>query len=385
MTTRIGFSKSKKQLDGTSQADKFSDLFDQDWKTAKSTLREHDERTKTYDVLYSWDARSDNPEPDSRLSQTLVPQQTCKPIVLSGKAVITLENTAGFDAINVKAGDKPRGVVPLTQDQSDLNMHSDLSGSIPTLDNSDGKVALMRESKSFNNYTVRKPEVMLVEKPSYLENAGSQCDQILLNPTQRRNILEFEKKEREAKELIGSAKDSREKLRKQLSGIQYHRGALMVDSNGNMQSEIYGERARIHKAESEYKSQIQLERKSRLASKESSLHLNGNILQPDSLGPRVKTNAFYQSKGGDYHGLSFDETHNRLFCRMAACNSDHRTQRLRDLDLSGKQYSITQHTSVEHWPSRSMDRIHDNNRVMDHPSQATREGTRNLQGSVRPF
>lgn len=383
--TRNGFSKSKKQLDGTSKADKFSDLFDQDWKTSKSTLREQEERTRTYDVLYSWDARSDNPEPNSRLSQTLVPQQTCKPIVLSGTAVINLESTTGFDAINVKPGQNLSGTVPLNQDQKDLNMKRDFSGSIPDLDATNGKSALMFEQKSFKNYTVKKPEVILVDKPSYMESAGPQCDQILLNPTQRRSILDFEKKQKEAENLIASAKNSREKLKKQLSGIQFHRGALMVDSNGNVESEIYGDRAKVHRADSEYKAQIQLERKSRLASKESSLHLNGNILQPDSLGPRVKTNAFYQSKGGDYHGLSFDETHNRLFCRMAACNSDHRTQRLRDLDLSGKQYNITQHTAIEHWPSRSLDRIQDHNRVMNHPSQATLQGTRNLQGSIRPY
>ena len=112
--------------------------------------------------------------------------------------------------------------------------------------------------------------------------------------------------------------------------------------------------------------------------------LSGNILIPESLGPRVKINKFYQSKGGDAHALSFDETHNRLFCRMGGTSNDGRTQLLRDTESSGNPHNIINHTIIEHWPPRQFDRDH--NKTLAHPSQAALErGTRNLQGTLRPY
>ena len=86
------------------------------------------------------------------------------------------------------------------------------------------------------------------------------------------------------------------------------------------------------------------------------VRLEGNLLVPETLGPRVKVNPFYQSKGGEYHALSFDETHNRLFCRMGGVSNDARTQLLRDIETSGKPYNITNHTAIEHWPPRIYER-----------------------------
>lgn len=303
---------------------------------------------------------SDDPQPNSRLRQTLVPQQNCKPIVLSGAAVVCLENNEGFDAINVKMdGVKAKGAIPLTQEQTDLGMRPDLSGYIPVADGSYGtsQIPIVETNKSFKNYYVNSPAVITMEKPAYMTQAGPQCDEKLLNPRQRRNILEFEKKEKEAKVLIDKAKNDREKVKNQLNGVQFHRGVLMVDSSSNLESEVYGDRAKMNLANQEYKNQIVLERKSRLASKQCAIALNGNLIVPESVAPRVKVNSTYQGKGGDYHALSFDETHNRLFCRMQAVNNDVRTQRLRNLDLNGKEYSITQHTAIEHWPSRHLDRL----------------------------
>lgn len=368
-----------------SNADKFTGLFDQDWQGAKSTIRNRTDANRTYDVMYSWDAMSDDPQPNSRLKQTLVPEQTCRPIVLSGKAVVGLETTAGFDAINVKMPTgEAKGMIPLTQEQADLGMRPDLSGYIPLVDGETGNaIPIVEANKSFKNYYVNSPDVISMEKPSYMVAAGPQCDEKLLNPKQRRNILEFEKKEKEAKVLIQQAKGDRDKVKKQLGGVQFHRGVLMVDNNANLESEVYGEKAKLNLANNEYKDQIKLERKSRLASKQCALSLNGNLLVPESVAPRVKVNPNYQQKGGDYHALSFDETHNRLFCRMQAMNSDARTQRLRNLDLSGKDYNITQHTAIEHWPSRHIDRQEDKN--MAHPSQTSLDQSRNLQGTLRPF
>lgn len=367
-------------------ADKFSLLFDQDWQNAKSSLRGRFEASRSYDPIYSWDAKVDDPKEFSRLKQTLVPFQPSKPIVMSDAAVITLENTTGLNAINVKEPSVERCKIPLSAVQQDAGIKQDLSLEIPFLleAKNNNKVPLMKEKPSFKNMYVQAPELVQAEVPYFLTAAGPQCDQKLLNPKQRRDILEFEKKEAEAKELFRQAYVEREKTKKQLTGIQFHRGVLMYDSNDNMNSEIYGERAKREYADGEYKAQIHLERRSRLANKQSSMTLSGNILLPETLGPRVKVNKFYQSKGGDTHALSFDETHNRLFCRMGGSANDGRTQKLRDTESSGIPFNIVNHTIIEHWPPRQFDREY--SKTLAHPSQtALEKGTRNLQGTLRPY
>ena len=110
--------------------------------------------------------------------------------------------------------------------------------------------------------------------------AGPQCDQKLLNPRQRREILEFEKQQKGAMELIRVAAVEREKTKKQLNGMQFKRGALMFDSNDNINSEIYGESAKKELMMREYKDQMQMERMSRLANKQSAIQLNGQHISP---------------------------------------------------------------------------------------------------------
>lgn len=262
-------------------------------------------------------------------------------------------------------------------------MTPDMSGSIPFVKDTvrEGKVILVESKQTFKNQDLAPPVLARGEIPQFMKAAGPNTDQCLLNPKQRREILLFEKQKQEADRLIRSAQSERLKTRKQMAGLQYHRGVLMVDSSDNMDSEIYGERAVKQAAEREYKSQIHLERTSRLAAKQSALHLNGNILVPESLNPRVKVEKFYQSKGGDFHQLSFDETHNRIFCRLQGASNGARTQHLRDVESSGKPYSITNHTTLEHWPPRSFDR--EVQRAMTHPSQAALETQRNMQGTLR--
>lgn len=371
---------------GRSKADKFSSLFDQDWSNTKSRLRTRIESNqRAYDLTNSWDARSDNPQSFSRLDQTLVPYQPSAPIVLSGTAVVQLERNEGFNAINVKQPSHEVSKVPLTVDQQAIGMTNDLSGKVPILERavSRGKVLIMEQAPSFQNMSVQQPKVVESTIPAFVQQAGPQGDQCLLNPRQQREMLKFELEKQRADKLVRQAVVDRQKVRNQLNSIKFHRGALMLDSSDNIDSEVYGEKARREMAEKEYMRQIHLERESRLAVKQSSLATNGNILVPETIGPRVKLEKFYQSKGGNYHALSFDETHNRLFCRLQGASSSDRTQLLRDIDLSGKDYNITQHTLIEHWPPREFPRQVDHR--MEHPSQATLEGNRNLQGTLRPI
>lgn len=381
---RSGTKTTKTSARKPSQADRFTSLFDNNWKENKSTIRTRLEENRLYDVSYSWDAKSDNPQSFSRLQAEYLPHQFSKPLTLSGPAVVLLEkNTHGFNAINVKAPQPHSAAIPLTVDQQDVNMPPDLSGKIPVLEQSKqvGGVVIASEGRTFKNQNLSAPKLEAAQQPAFMVAAGPQADQKLLNPQQRREIMEFTKKKSEADRIMREAHAARMKTRAQMEGQQFHRGVLMCDSSDNMKSEIYGQRAVQNAAHFDYKEQIRLERKSRLANKTGEMSLCGNILLPETLGPRRKLEPQYQSKGGDYHNLSFDETYNRLFCRMKNASDGARTQLLRDIDSSGKQYDIVNHTTVESWPARSYDR--EVSRAIAHPSQAALETQRNLQGSMR--
>ncbi len=170
-----------------------------------------------------------------------------------------------------------------------------------------------------------------------------------------------------------------------MQGIRFQRGVLGVERIDNDLSEIYGERARSQQAERGYKEHMAMERRAQLSKNTSSIITNGNILNPDSMSDRVKVNKFYQSKGGDTHTLPFQNTFSRLFCRNeGTASSDARTQALRERDLNGKTYNFITHAGVEHWPvSQSAKYNHPEHKVLSHPSQASLEQYRNLQGSIR--
>lgn len=120
----------------------------------------------------------------------------------------------------------------------------------------------------------------------------------LLNPAQRREIAEYEKRKKGAEDILQNATLDREKTRRVVNGPQFHRGILMFDSAHNCDSEIYGETAKQRKEQGDYRHITSLERHANLAVKNSSIQTNGNILNPQTLAPRVKIEPFYQAKGG---------------------------------------------------------------------------------------
>ena len=385
MTSKGGIAK---QLSGGQNRGRnvsnFTDLFDKNWKNMRSTLRAQTADDRSYDISYSWDARSDNPVSFSRMEATDVPVQPAKPICLSGSQIVILEPQSG-QFLNPVVPPTQRAHVPLTANQIDVGMASDLTCKIPIADQamSEGKTVCIESREVYANMGMKAPRFRLESRPEYMDRAGPQADGCLLNPGMRREIIEFEKRENEAKGLLRDANSCREKLKKQLEGPLFRRGVLMTDSSSNPNSEIYGQRAQKEQALQDYRAQIHLERRSQLATKWSSLATNGNITVPDSVAPRVKTDAYYQSKGGKTHAFSFEETHNRLFCRQERAGGANRTQRIRDAELSGKQYNIVNLTAIEHWPSRSFSR--EIKMGANHPSQVSFEGPRNLQGSLKPL
>lgn len=368
-------------------ADKLNSLLDNEWIATKSTIRSRHDNSRTYDVTYSYDARSDNPIPYSKMEVNCMPNQPARPICVSGNAVIMLEKQAGLEVFNIKQNEATAMVVPLNPEQKNLDMSRDYRGHIPIFEDAKnlGKSVIMAEPESFQKYHIKAPVFEIVSKPECFEKAGSNCDQKLLNPHERIIIQEYEKRTKSAGLMIGEAQNARQKLKQQLAGIRFQRGVTGVDCYDNVNSEIYGEKATAIASSEKYRTNLDIERRISLSKKTSSIITNGNILVPENMDTRVQVQKFYQGKGGEFHNLTFQNTFNRLFCRTDAKQSmDHRTQALRERDLNGRTYDLVTHAGIEHWPVSGITKAQGpEHKVLAHPSQASLEHSRNLQGAIQ--
>ena len=373
----------------STNADKLNSLLDNEWIATKSTVRSRYNNNRTYDVTYSYDARSDNPIPYSKMEVNYMPNQPARPICVSGNAVILLEKQAGLEVFNIKQDNtRTIAMVPLTQEQKFLVMSKDsYKGHIPIFEDAKklGKSVIMAEPESFQKYHIQAPVFEIVSKPECFEKAGNNCDQMLLNPQERIIIQEYEKRTKSAGLMIGEAQNSRQKLKQQLTGIRFQRGITGVDCHDNVNSEIYGDKAAAIAAGEKNRNNLDIERRIILSKKTSSIITNGNVLVPENMDTRVQVQKFYQGKGGEFHNLPFQNTFNRLFCRTDAKQSmDHRTQALRERDLNGKTYDLVTHAGVEHWPVSGNTKAQGpEHKVLAHPSQASLEQSRNLQGAIQ--
>ncbi len=357
-------------------------LFDNGWQTQTSAIRHKASMTRTYDPRTSWNGLSQGnfSRTDIKRDVTL---QMSGPIGLEGGVVLPLDSSTSLEILNVRQPAKQLCGIPLTKYQAEMDMSSDLRGHVPAQVEAieTNKVVLVTELPGFKNLLPTPPVYKAIEMPQFMVEGGPQSDQRLLNPTQRRQIMDFEKRHQAGYQSLKHAQAAREKTRKQVTSIQFNRGVLMVDSSANEESEIYGQVAFERRVAGEQKQLIHLERKANLAQKTSSIVTNGNFIAPDSVTDRVSTAPDYQRKGGVNHGLTFEETYNRCFVRRLGIPiRAERTQTLRNQDLSGKSYNIVNHTLVEHWPSQTIDRLED--KGLHHASQTALNSTRLTQGTT---
>jgi hypothetical protein len=172
-------SKSKKL---TSTADKFTELFDNDWKrNTRSAIRTRCEDSRSYDPSYSWEAKGDDPREFSKLDNGAMPLQHSRPITLSGAAVIPMDRISGFEVLNVFDNKNPQPhtcAVPLTQDQTDLGMASDFSCQIQRVDDalSRNGILVVEENPCYKNMSMQPTIFKEVTQPSFMVDAGPQCD-----------------------------------------------------------------------------------------------------------------------------------------------------------------------------------------------------------------
>lgn len=383
------YSSTKRNSQGRTltPAQQLTSYFDRDCQFSRST---HRSKNRDYDVVHSWDARSDNGENDHTLKveQKEVATQHTRPICLLGSQVILMEkNSDGLAGICVNQEEKTIASLPLTVEQETIGMKPSLDRiSIPLSENAvkENKKIIETVPLTFEKMQLVPPTFTSVKEPSYFKECGPQLDQKLLTPAQRREILEFEKKKFAADSYMRQAVSDRSKLKKNLVGVDFKRGVVGYDNGTNPESEIYGEKAKQYIEAKNQRQIIADSRRDYLGEKKSNMGHSGNILNPDLMSSNVKTEKFYQNKGGKIHALTFQETYYRVLesNKEIRKNSLERTQQLRDQDLSGKNYNIVTHTAIEHWPSKVNTK--EDKRLL-HPSQASLDGPRNLQGSMRPF
>lgn len=318
----------------------------------------------------------------SKLQETGLPVQPSNPCTLNGKTVVLLDRfntgvTVGIVDRKPDAGP----AFPLTVEQRDAGVdESNLKGQSALLRDSmsRGTVLLMKEEAGFYNMNNKPPKIEESEVPSFYTKAGPQADQALLNPAQRRAIMKFDSERVEATHYVKKAVEYRAKTRKIVCGPQYKRGILGIDSNENLNSDIYGEQAqRIYEGQQRSEQHHQA-RMHELARRTGSMHVQGNILIPESLSDDVKCRALFQTKGGP-GGKSIEAIKEDLFPSFEPPKfNNRRAQNLRDRDLAGKNQDFIFHREVTLWPSLAPNKQHDR---MLHPSQTSLESVRNLQGA----
>lgn len=370
-------------------AQRLDGFFDRSCQGSRST---HRTASQGYDPISSWDAMSDNGSNNHTLmlkhqSKEVATQHT-RPICLLGSQVISMEkDTDGLAGICVHQDAKTLTTIPLTVEQETIGMKPNLDRiSIPMSEHAmaEKKTVVETVPASFQRMQMMPPKYTPVEEPSFYKECGPQLDQRLITPAQRREILDYEKKKSAADLYIRQAVNDRSKLKKNLGGVDYKRGVVGYDNGTNPESEIYGENAKSYIEMKDNKQMFHEARSNYLGAKRSNMQHSGNILNPNLMSNNVKTEKFYQNKGGNIHAMTFQETYYRVLESNKEVKRDNarRTQHLRDQDLNGKNYNIVNHTEVQHWPSKSKERIYER---MTHPSQTSLDGPRNLQGSLRPF
>ena len=361
--------------------------FDEDYKSLKSSHRMGNTRGDydSYNPVSSWEGRSQNAKAFSRLDHaTEVPVQNCRPCTLSGSAVILLENPDGMKVFNVNSSALPRSSIPLTREQKEVGMvEGDLSGHIPLVSAAmeSNKIVVVEKAPTFRNMKLEPPAFAAKEIPAAYVAAGPNADQALLTPAERREILEFEKSAYDASRVVRKAYADRLHTKDVMKGPFHHRGVLMVDSSDNPESEIYGDKAQREMQKIRAHEEHIARKREILSERVSSVATNGNILIPDTLAPNVVTEKLYQTKGGQVHGFSYEETKDRLFLRQNKVIDPRRTQTIRDAELYGKNYNIITGTNITVWPSKITPK---EDKILAHPSQTSLESRRNLQGAVHP-
>ena len=196
-----------------------------------SALLNADRPPSVYDPSLSWDGLSLDPRPFSRFDArpTRIAPGSSAPVGLAGNRVIELDYLNDGTAFGLPTyGSKVR-VIPPTFEQLDT-----------VLRYQEGYDALIMDEPSFKNFNLNMPTTAPAKTPSCLIRGGPQADRCLLNPSERREIMEFEHKSMAAHKMVVKADAAKNRLL-HLMKTKHATGCVGVDSVKNLSSEVYGD------------------------------------------------------------------------------------------------------------------------------------------------
>eukprot|EP00968_Pinguiococcus_pyrenoidosus_P020162 scaffold2314_cov267-Pinguiococcus_pyrenoidosus.AAC.8 len=340
----------------------------------------------TYDPSLSWDGLSMDPRPFSRLNAKKMVSSGPRPQGVANGQTIELEDVpkGGIFGSPVRKG--PARAKTLEEMSLDFALEQS-QGSSDAIDSAapclsvslsrkrkpkrEQRVVVMEEER-FSNMKMWPPKMQEVVAPDVLFRAGEQTD-TLLHPKDRRKIMELERDASKAWQLKKAT--IKQNLRSDfLLKRQHPVGTVDLGASENPETEIYREQGERLRRRQERRARSAALREAKLSKLlQPSKRYGFDFLSHDA--PKVSEKLF-QTKGGVRPMLDHDA---RLFMREEFHWNEKRQQFLRDQDLLGKNYNIVQHTVIETMPSTCPERI---DKCLAHPSQASLERGRNLQGSL---
>lgn len=335
-----------------------------------------------YDPTLSWDGLSVNPQTFSKFD--IDPRVTGKYILAGTRLLETNPDLPGGIFEGVSNSTAGINQVPKTLEQRDCNYNASdpSSGAAPPL-------SLSYSQQRFHNMQmepikVKEGPVSDLVHSTIREKAGGigELKRYLLTPAERRQLLKIETEDQAARELSKKAELQQRRL-VQVLRDRHPQGALRVDGVENLESTVYGDRAQARLEEhqrSDAHSRARLQRLSDLTMQEprfghDPFKHNENLLDK-------KETKFLQSK--KCHPGKVEDTHDTLFGVIPHKQNPERQQQLRNQDLLGKDYNLITNSKLDYKctiPDRS--RSHDYS-FMSHPSQASLESQRSLQGAMMP-
>ena len=329
-----------------SSAELLSAFFDQeDWARSRSALRLRP-RQASYNPLFSWEGRSDDPRSFARLAVTHFPAASAsRPLCMSGTAVIDLEADGDVASLSgLRAGDGQLAV-PLTREQAAVGMRFDLSGEVPYREQAKqtGARVITASPLQFKNMRLVTPRFEVAPLPIRLARLVDGEDPQPADPRLRRELNDFEARQASAARDIKLAVKQRIRTKARVEGTPFYQGSSSPLS-------------RSHVTDPETRERRHQLRREHLAHLQSSILTHGSLIDPDSMPRSVATLPPFQSKRLSSAQPSFEETRRRLFEREERRGkpwSLQRAQELRNRDLNGKDFNFITHTSIPEWPTPS--------------------------------
>jgi len=290
----------------------------------------------TYDPMTSWDGMAEDSETFSRLTQ--------------GTRVVPLENHPDGGLLGSVALE--RGQIPRTDAQDDADGEADSRGgglygrpedNVNNPERAEDSTVLFNQR--FTLGVVEVPRAISVKAPACMSKIG------LLTPTERREIMEFEKFNLQSKRTRHKA-DLDNKRRVQIMKSRHPEGCVGVDGPAAGDTEVYKDKAYMLQAKNGTMVQHSNGRRGLLAGKQSSVNGKGRRLLGHDHGIKnAAETKFCQSKGGGARRQI--NTHQRLFMDDPRSLNPARTQHLRNEDLAGKNFNIVTGAGHEHHRSNA--------------------------------